>query len=232
MIDAVQTLAPHRGVTAACAALAVPRSTYYRRQQPPALPPVSRPRRTHPRALTPDEQIAVRAQLNQERFVDQAPRTIYATLLDEGTVLCHWRTMYRLLAADTATRERRAIRRHPVYARPELLATAPRQVWSWDITALRGPQPGVWYRLYVIIDIFSRAIVGWLLADREDAALAEQLIADACTREGSATHQLTVHADRGAPMTSKLVSELLLDLGVTRSHSRPTVSNDNPYSEA
>jgi len=140
--------------------------------------------------------------------------------------------MDRLLAADTATRARRAIRRHPIYARPELLATAPRQVWSWDITALRGPQPGVWYRLYVIIDIFSRAIVGWLLADREDAALAEQLIADAGTRAGIATDQLTVHADRGAPMTSKLVSEVLLDLGVTRSHRRPTVSNDNPYSEA
>jgi len=140
--------------------------------------------------------------------------------------------MYRLLHADAATRERRAIRRHPIYARPELLATAPRQVWSWDITKLRGPQPGVWYNLYVVIDIFSRMIVGWLLADREDASLAEGLIADACTREGIGPQQLTVHADRGAPMTSKLVAELLLDLGVTRSHSRPSVSNDNPYSEA
>jgi transposase InsO family protein len=174
----------------------------------------------------------VRAQLNSERFVDRAPRAVYATLLDEGIQLCHWRTMYRLLHADAATRERRAIRRHPVYARPELLATAPRQVWSWDITKLRGSQPGSWYNLYVVIDIFSRMIVGWLLAEREDASLAERLIADACTREGIEPQQLTVHADRGAPMTSKLVAELLLDLGVTRSHSRPSVSNDNPYSEA
>ena len=137
-----------------------------------------------------------------------------------------------MLQADTASSERRAIRRHPVYTRPELLATAPRQVWSWDITKLRGPQPGSWYHLYVVIDIFSRMIVGWLVAEHEDANLAEVLIADACTREGIGPHQLTVHADRGAPMTSKLVAELLLDLGVTRSHSRPSVSNDNPYSEA
>src|SRR5215207_1883417 len=172
------------------------------------------------------------AQLNSERFADRAPRAIYATLLDEGIRLCHWRTMYRLLRVDAATCERRAIRRHPVYTRPELLATAPRQVWSWDITKLRGPQPGVWYNLYVVIDIFSRMIVGWMVAAREDASLAEILIADACTREGIAPQQLTVHADRGAPMTSKLVAESLLDLGVTRSHSRPSVSNDNPYSEA
>jgi len=228
----IHELAPLVGVTAACMALGVPRSTYYRHQRPPAAPRSHPPRRPHPRALTPTEQAAVRVQLNTERFVDRAPRAVYATLLDEGIQLCHWRTMYRLLHADAATQERRAIRRHPVYARPELLATAPRQVWSWDITLLRGPQPGSWYRLYVLLDIFSRMIVGWLLADHEDAALAEQLIADACTREGIGSQQLTIHADRGAPMTSKLVAELLLDLGVTRSHSRPSVSNDNPYSEA
>jgi len=228
----IRDLAPIVGVAAACRALGMPRSTYYRRQRPPAPRPIPQPRRPHPRALTPSEQAAVRAQLNSERFVDQAPRTVYATLLDEGIRLCHWRTMYRLLHADAATQERRTIRRHPVYARPELLATAPRQVWSWDITMLRGPQPGSWYRLYVLLDIFSRMIVGWLLADHEDAALAEQLIADACTCEGIGSHQLTIHADRGAPMTSKLVADLLLDLGVTRSHSRPSVSNDNPYSEA
>jgi putative transposase len=179
-----------------------------------------------------EEQAAVSAQLNAERFVDCAPRTIYATLLDEGTYLCHWRTMYRLLAREQATRERRAIRRHPTYTRPELLARAPNQVWSWDITKLRGPQAGIWYSLYVIIDIFSRAVVGWRVAEREDALLAEQLIADACDREAIAPTQLTLHADRGAPMTSKTVAELLLDLGVAKSHSRPTVSNDNPYSEA
>jgi len=231
-MEAIDELAPVLGVKAACRALGVPRSTYYRAQQPPPLPRIRVPRRPHPRALSSSEQAAVRAQLNSERFVDRAPRTIYATLLDEGSRLCHWSTMYRLLHSDAATRERRAIRRHPLYARPELLATAPRQVWSWDITKLRGPQPGVWYNLYVVLDIFSRMIVGFLVAEREDASLAEILIADACTRERIVPQQLTVHADRGAPMTSKLVAELLLDLGVTRSHSRPSVSNDNPYSEA
>jgi putative transposase len=231
-MDAINELAPVVGVRTACRTFGVPRSSYYRAQQPPA-PPRSRPsRRAHPRALSADEQAVVRAELTSERFVDRAPRAIYATLLDEGIRLCHWRTMYRLLRADAASSERRAIRRHPVYARPELLATAPRQVWSWDITKLRSPQPGVWYNLYVVLDIFSRMIVGWMVAEREDAGLAEVLIADACTREGIGPQQLTVHADRGAPMTSKLVAELLLDLGVTRSHSRPSVSNDNPYSEA
>ena len=231
-MEGIDELAPVLGVQAACRALGVPRSSYYRAQRPPAPPRLRRPRRPHSRALSSDEQAAVRAQLNSERFVDRAPRAVYATLLDEGIRLCHWRTMYRLLRADTATCERRAIRRHPVYARPELLATAPRQVWSWDITKMRGPQSGVWYNLYVVIDSFSRMIVGWLVAEREDARLAELLIADACTQEGIGPQQLTVHADRGAPMTSKLLAELLLDLGVTRSHSRPSVSNDNPYSEA
>ena len=231
-MEGIHELAPVVGVTAACRALGLARSTYYHAQRPPAPPPVRPLRGRHPRALTLDEQAAVRAQLNSERFVDRAPRAVYATLLDEGIRLCHWRTMYRLLQSDAATRERRAIRRHPVYTRPELLATAPRHVWTWDITKLRGSQPGVWYNLYVLLDIFSRMIVGWLVADREDASLAERLIADACAREGIGAQQLTVHADRGAPMTSKLVAELLLDLGVTRSHSRPSVSNDNPYSEA
>lgn len=231
-MEGINELAPVVGVSAACRALGLPCSTYYRSQRPPAPPRIRPLRRPHPRALSPDEQATVRAQLNSERFVDCAPRAVYATLLDEGIRLCHWRTMYRLLRSDAASSERRAIRRHPVYTRPELLATAPRQVWSWDITKLRGPQPGSWYNLYVVLDIFSRMIVGWLVADREDAGLAEVLIADACTREGIGPQQLTVHADRGAPMTSKLVAELLLDLGVTRSHSRPSVSNDNPYSEA
>ncbi|HEY1017298.1 MAG TPA: IS3 family transposase [Herpetosiphonaceae bacterium] len=232
-MDGGQALAPVVGTTVACAVLGVPRSTVYRhrRRQPCGARGPSR-RQPHPRALTPTEQAVVRATLNSERFVDQAPRTISATLLDEGQYLCHWRTMYRLLRADQATRERRAVRRHPVYARPELLATAPRQVWSWDITKLRGPQPGVWYNLYVVLDIFSRMVVGWLLADREDALLAEQVLADAYHREGLGPSQLPIHADRGAPMTAKVVADLLVDLGVRRSHCRPRVSNDNPYSEA
>ena len=232
MSAAISELAPLVGVRRACSALGMARSTYYRQHAQAAPARIRRSGRAHPRALSPDEQAAIRAHLNAERFVDCAPRTIYATLLDDGIRLCHWRTMYRLLWADAASSERRALRHHPIYTRPELLATAPRQVWSWDITLLRGPQPGAWYRLYVIVDIFSRAIVGWLLAEREEAALAEQLLADAYTREGIEPEQLTVHADRGAPMTSKLVAELLLDLGVTRSHSRPSISNDNPYSEA
>lgn len=228
----VEELVPRVGVSRACAALGVPRSSFYRHLQGAKPPQLTRPRPAHPRALSVEEQEAVCEQLNAERFVDCAPRTVYATFLDEGIYLCHWRTMYRLLAREQATRERRAIRRHPTYTRPELLATAPRQVWSWDITKLRGPRAGIWYSLYVVIDIFSRAVVGWLVADREDALLAEQLIADACEREAIAPTQLILHADRGAPMTSKTVAELLLDLGVANRHSRPTVSNDNPYSEA
>ena len=167
MMESVQALAPVLGVGPACTALGVPRSTVYRRQRP-VRQPRSTVRHAHPRALSSAEQTNVRDVLNSERFVDQAPRTVYATLLDEGVYLCHWRTMYRLLRADAATRERRAVRRHPVYTRPELLATAPCQVWSWDITTLRGPQPGIWYSLYVVIDIFSRMIVGWLLATHEE----------------------------------------------------------------
>lgn len=228
----VEELVPVVGISRACAALGVPRSSFYRYQKPTQPSRLTRPRPAHPRALSAEEQAAVLAQLNAERFIDCAPRAVYATLLDEGIYLCHWRTMYRLLSREQATRERRAIRRHPTYTRPELLATAPCQVWSWDITKLRGPQAGIWYSLYVVIDIFSRAVVGWLVAEREDALLAEQLIADACARQAIPPSQLTLHADRGSPMTSKTVAELLLDLGVAKSHSRPTVSNDNPYSEA
>jgi putative transposase len=228
----VQELAPCIGVRAACQALDLPRASYYRALREPRPPLVSRPRRRHPRALTPDEQMLVHTALNSERFVDRAPRAVYATLLDEGVYLCHWRTMYRLLGSQHATRERRLLQRHPVYQRPELLATGPGQVWSWDITKLRGPVAGVWYNLYVVLDIFSRLLVGWTVAEREDALLAEQLIADACAREAIEPGCLTVHADRGAAMTSKVLSELFLDLGVRKSHSRPSVSDDNPYSES
>ena len=174
----------------------------------------------------------IRELLNSERFIDQAPRTIYATLLDEGHHHCSWRTMYRILKQDAATRERRAQRRRPAYTAPELLATGPCQVWSWDITKLRGPTPGTWYNLYVVLDMFSRKIVGWLLDEREDAALANILIAESYTREGVQPQQLTLHADRGAPMTSKTRSELLIDLGVAQSHSRPTISDDTPMRRA
>jgi len=232
MLSGVAELAPTVGIVEACAALGVPRSSFYHAQRPPSPERSSQPRPPSPRALSAAECAQIRELLNSERFVDRAPRTVYAILLDEGHYLCSWRTMYRLLAADAATHERRSLRQHHVYARPELLASAPGQVWSWDITKLRGPLAGIWYNLYVILDIFSRKIVGWLIAEREEAELAEMLIAESCAREGIAPQQLTLHADRGAPMTSKSVAELLTDLGVARSHSRPRVSNDNPYSES
>ncbi len=232
MLVGAQELASTVGVMAACRALDVPRSSFYHAQRPTSSSARMR-RQPRPRqALSPAEQQTVRDLLNSERFVDQAPRTIYATLLDEGQHHCSWRTMYRLLAQDAATRERRAQRRQPAYAVPELLATGPCQVWTWDSTKLRGPRPGTGYSLYVVLDLFSRKIVGWLVERREDAALAEALIAESYTREGVQPQQLTLHADRGAPMTSKTVAELLRDLGVVQSHSRPTISDDNPYSEA
>jgi len=170
--------------------------------------------------------------LNSDRFADCAPRTVYATLLDEQQYLCSWRTMYRILAEADEVRERRDQVRRTGYSAPELLATAPNQLWSWDITKLRGPVTWSYYYLYVILDVFSRAVVGWLIAEREDAELAEALIAETCAKEGIMPQQLTIHADRGSAMTSKVVAQLLCDLGVAKTHSRPHVSNDNPYSEA
>lgn len=231
----VTGLAAQVGIGRACAVLGVPRSSYYRFVTPnttAAADPDPVARAPHPRALTADEQALVRTELNSERFADATPRTVYHRLLVEGRVLCHWSTMYRLLQSDAASHERRHVRSHAAYAKPELLATAPNQVWSWDITLLRGPRPGIWYRRYVVLDIFSRKVVGWLVAAQETAACAEQLLADACQREAIGAQQLTIHADRGAAMTSKMVAELLLDLGVTRSHSRPSVSNDHAFSEA
>jgi len=231
MLAGAQALAPTVGVAAACAALGVPRSSYYHAQRP--APPPTMPTRRRPRqALSSAEEQTIRDLLNSARFVDQAPRTISATLLDEGHHYGSWRTMYRILKQDTATRERRAQRRRPAYTAPELLASGPCQVWSWDITKLRGPTPGIWYNRYVVLDIFSRKLVGWLLDEREEAALAEVLIAESYTREGVQPQQRTLHADRGAPMTSKTLAELRIDLGVAQSHSRPTISDDNPYSES
>lgn len=232
MLEGARELAPVVGVAAACDALGVPRSSFYEAQQPPRPAPPPRPRPRSHRALSKEEEQTIRDLLNSERFIDQAPRTIYATLLDEGHHYCSWRTMYRILKQDAATRERRAQRRRPHYQAPELLATSPCQVWSWDISKLRGPQPGIWYHLYVLLDIFSRKIVGWRIETREDAELAEALIAESYTREGVQPKQLTLHADRGASMTSKTLAELLIDLGVAQSHSRPTISDDNPYSES
>ena len=170
--------------------------------------------------------------LHEARFVDQAPSEIYAILLDEGRYLCSIRTMYRILAACDEVRERRNQRRHPVYARPELLATGPNQIWSWDITKLKGPEKGQFFNLYVILDIFSRCVVGWLLAERENAGLAARLIDQTYEKQGIRPGSLTLHADRGSPMMATSTAVLLVNLGVAKSHSRPQQSNDNPYSES
>jgi putative transposase len=174
----------------------------------------------------------VTGQLNSERFMDCSPAQVWATLLDEGTYLCSERTMYRILAADDQIRERRDQRTHPAYARPELLAERPNEVWSWDITKLLGPAKWTYYYLYVILDVFSRYVVGWTVQARETGPIAEQLIAQTLEKQQIARGQLTIHADRGTSMTSKPVAFLLADLGVTKSHNRPYTSTDNPYSEA
>ena len=222
-------LAKGVGVSVACRALAVPRSSFYRARRPQV---GTRPRAAPVRALKPPEQEQVCQALNSPRFQDCAPREVYATLLDEGTYLCSWRTMYRILEARDQVRERRDLLCHPTYAKPELLATGPNQLWSWDLTKLRGPAKWTYYYLYTIMDVYSRYVVGWLIAERESAHLAEQLIAETCRKQGITAEQLTLHADRGSSMRSKTVALLLADLGVTKTHSRPHVSNDNPYSEA
>lgn len=229
MIEAAESLAPTVGVSAACRALNVPRSSLYRTRQP-AVPPAPRP--TPDRALTEAERKTVRDELNSERFRDSSPRQVFATLLDEGTYLCSVSTMYRVLGAYDEVRERRDQLQHPSYSKPELVATAPNQVWSWDITKLKGPATWSFFYLYVILDIFSRYVVGWLIAERETALLAHQLIDQTCTRQGIVRDELTLHSDRGGPMRSQTVAHLLSDLGVTKSHSRPYTPDDNPFSEA
>jgi putative transposase len=222
-----QELSQVVGITRACQALEIPRSRLYPRRSPN---PTARLAPNH--ALSAEERAKVRTVLNSERFMDRAPRQVYATLLDEGTYLCHWRTMYRILAAHAEIRERRRQRRHPTYRKPELLAEGPNQVWSWDITKLRGPAKWTHFALYTVIDIFSRYVVGWMIAERESAELARQLIATAATNQQIEPEQLTLHADNGKPMKAKTLALLLSDLGVNKSHSRPYVSDDNPFSEA
>jgi putative transposase len=234
LIDAVNQLAPTVGIESACDALGMPRASFYRQRpvygptQP--IPPTVRP--APARALGLEEREAVRVVLNSERFQDCAPAAIQATLLDDGQYLCSTRTMYRLLEQDGATRERRDQLVHPVYQKPELLATAPNQLWSWDITKLRGPAKWSYFYLYVILDVFSRYVVGWMIAMREAAVLATKLIEETCDKHLILPDQLTIHADRGSSMRSKPVAFLLADLSITKTHSRPYTSNDNPYSES
>ena len=233
MMDNIAALPPKSGLIAAsCAALGVSRASLHRRialQKNPRLPRLRpRPRR----ALSQSETDAILDILRSARFADQAPAEIYASLLDEGRYLCSIRTMYRILAGQNEVRERRRVLRHMAYEKPELLATAPNQVWTWDITKLKGPAKWTYFYLYVILDIFSRRVVGWQVADAETAVLFKPLLAQAVEQNGVPPGQLTLHADRGSPMMAKATALLLADLGVTKSHSRPYVSNDNPYSES
>lgn len=224
-----KSLAREVGVRPACNALDVSRAGFYRWQHPKEKELSCR---MSPLALSSGERNEVLDTLHAERFIDKAPQEIYATLLDEKSYLCSVRTMYRILEKEGELKERRRQVSRPRYAKPELLATGPNQVWSWDITKLKGPMKWTYYYLYVIMDIYSRYVVGWMVAHRELAVLARKLIDETMKKQSIQPGQLVIHADRGSSMTSKPVAFLLADLGVTKSHSRPSVSNDNPYSES
>jgi len=228
---ATAELAPEIGVAPVCHALGLARASVYRR----ICPPTPRPKRERPspaRALTPAERQVVLDTLHDERFCDRSPIEVHASLLEKGRYLCSPRTMYRILADCAEVRERRDQLRHPNYTKPELIATAPNQVWSWDITKLKGSAKWVYYYLYVLLDLFSRYVVGWLLAEHESAGLGTRLIAETCAKQNIREGELTIHADRGPAMISKTLAEKLCDLGVEKTHSRPHVSNDNPFSES
>lgn len=229
-MESAMTLANDVGIAPACSALGIPRASFYRKLAPMHGPAPARPRPA--RALSDSERKTVLAYLYSPRFQNHAPMEVFATLLDEGQYYCSARTMYRLLAESGQTRERRDQLVHPAYEKPELLASAPNQLWSWDITKLKGPVKWTYFHLYVILDVFSRYVVGWMLAHRESASLAEQLFTETCAKQNIEPDKLTIHADNGSSMTSKPVALLLSDLGVTKTHSRPYVSNDNPYSES
>ncbi len=229
-MTAVLEHGPRLGIDATCEAFGVGRATYFRKRAP-----VQGPRRKRPppaRKLGPAERQAVLDVLYEPRFADLAPAQVHTTLLTEGRYLCSVRTMHRILHERGEAKERRNLASHPVYERPELMAQSPNELWSWDITKLRGPWKGAYFHLYVILDVFSRYVVGWMVAPRETAALAKRLIEETCRRQGIERRHLTLHADRGTSMKSKAVALLLSDLGVTKSHSRPSVSDDNPFSES
>ena len=232
-METVEKLGEEIGLRRACDAIGVPRASIYRQRRatPVDSGAKTNPRRS-PRSMTPGERNMVKEELFAERHINASPREIYAKLLDEGKYLCSVRTMYRVLHENQACRERRDQLRHPNYEKPELLATGPNQVWSWDITKLRGPEKWTYYYLYSILDIYSRYTVGWMLARRESTDLAKRLIAETIDKQDVSEDQLTLHSDRGPSMASHGVAQLLASLGVTKSHSRPHVSNDNPYSES
>ena len=227
----VEELTPLVGTYPACRALGVAPATIYRRRRPPE-PRDPKPRPKPARALSVREREAVLEVLHSPRFIDCSPAQVWATLLDEGRYLASERTMYRILDEKGESRERRDQLVHPNYARPELLASGSNELWSWDITKLLGPAKWTYFYLYVILDVFSRYVVGWTIQHRESAQVAKQLIAQSIEQQQVQPDQLTVHADRGPSMRSKPVAFLLADLGVTKTHSRPYTSTDNPYSEA
>src|SRR6202162_1657758 len=231
-MTAVTELAVDVGTSAACQALYMPRASYYRDRRRTSFPAGTASRPSPARTLRPAERETVLAHLHDERFQDRSPAAVYATLLDEGRYHCSIRTMYRLLKQKGESRERRDQLTHPPYQKPELLATAPNQLWSWDITKLLGPAKWTYFYLYVILDVFSRYVTGWMVAMRESAELAKRLIEQRCAKQNIRPGQLTLHADRGTSTSSKPVAFLLADLGGTKTHSRPHVSDDNPYSES
>ena len=232
MSAAIVELTPIVGVKAACEALNIPRASFYRKRGFGGVSADAAVVRFIPRALDAAERGAVLACLHEERFQNCAPAAVYATLLDEGRYHCSIRTMYRILEGEGEALERRDQLVHPAYQKPELLATGPNQLWSWDITKLLGPAKWTYFYLYVILDVFSRYVVGWMVANGESAELARRLIADTCAKQKIEPGKLNIHADRGASMTSKPVAFLMADLGITKTHSRPHVSDDNPYSES
>lgn len=232
MNSAQQLIQQDVPVSRACAALGLSRSTFYRQHRPIAPAPPAHPRPRPARALTPLEQTQVCELLNSQRFADCSPRQVYAALLDEGQYLCSVSTMYRLLRQHDQVRERRDQLRHPAYTKPELLATGSNQLWSWDITKLRTPVKWHYFYLYVVLDVFSRYVVGWMVAEQQAAELAEQLVGNSCIRQGIEPEQLTIHADRGGPMIAHSLAQLCISLGVSQSFARPHTPNDNPFSEA
>jgi putative transposase len=231
--EAIDQLTPIVGTSAALAAVGADRATWYRHHRKSPLP--ERPEQIatpQPRALTPVERKQIKALLESDEFVDEAPATVYAKLLDQGIYLGSVSTMYRILHEHDEVRERRRQATHPAHKKPELIATQPNEIWSWDITKLHGAEKWTYYYLYVILDIYSRYAVGWMLARAERAQLSKALITESIAKHGITKDRLTLHSDRGSPMIAKPVAHLLADLGVTKSHSRPHVSNDNPYSES
>jgi putative transposase len=231
-VTAATQLSASVGCAAACRALDLPRASFYRARAPRPQPGAIAPRPQPARALSDTERQTALALLHSERFVDQAPHQIYATLLDEGRYLCSPRTLYRLLQLHGEVRERRDQLRRPAYQKPELLATRPNQVWTWDITKLRAAVPGAYFYLYVILDLFSRYVVGWMVAPGESAELAKTLIQETLSKQAISPGQLLLHADNGPSMSSRSLALKLAELGVSKSHSRPYVSDDNPFSES